>query len=72
MISLIDIKNKLAKFFYPDGTLITETTDNIVFIYVQNCIERLQLKGCFVEFDGERIMIDKDGNLEKCPACLIC
>lgn len=70
-MTLIDIekcpKNKPVKVFYPDGTLITETADDVMFAYILTCIKAHQLNDCYVEFQGEKIMIHKDGYLEKYP-----
>jgi len=68
---MIDIsncpKNPPAKFFEPDGTLITETDDEKLFYYIRACIKEGQLSGYYIEFNGERVSIDRNGNLSHYP-----
>lgn len=60
-------KNLPAKFFEPDGTLITETDDERIFYYIRCCIKENQLKGYYIECNGEHISIDRNGNLSNYP-----
>lgn len=60
-------KNQPAKFFEPDGTLITETDDERVFNYIRCCIKKEQLKGYYIEFNGEHISLDRNGTPSKYP-----
>jgi hypothetical protein len=60
-------KNPPAKFFEPDGTLITETDDERIFYYIRGCIRKGQLTGYYIEFNGERISLDRNGTPSKYP-----
>lgn len=68
---MIDIskcpKNPPAKFFEPDGTLIAETDDERIFYYIRGCIRKEQLTGYYIEFNGERVGIDRNGELSHYP-----
>lgn len=60
-------KNHPAKIFYADGTLIVETADELMFNYVRAEIKEHQIKGCYIEYKGQKIRIDREGNIEDYP-----
>lgn len=60
-------KNKPAKFFYPDGTLIVETDNDLMFDYIRVRIKQEQIHGCYIEFEGHKILIDSNGDLSDYP-----
>ena len=51
-------KNQPAKIFYTDGTLIVETADETMFNYVRAEIKEHQIRGCYIEYKGQKIRID--------------
>ena len=69
--NVIDIsmcpKNKSAKIFYPDGSLIVETDNELMFYYIRVQIRKLQLSGCYIEFEGQKIKMDRNGELQDYP-----
>ena len=60
-------KDKPAKIFYPDGELIVETDNPIVFEWIRLQIKEQQLSGCYIEFEDYRLTIDRNGTLSDYP-----
>ena len=59
--------NDWADFYYPDGTLICRTNNDIEFNYIRTQIKKMRSTGFYIIFRGERIDIDKYGNLSDYP-----
>lgn len=60
-------KNHPAKIFYEDGTLIVETADETTFNYVRAEIKEYQIRGCYIEYKGQKIRVDRNGTPEEYP-----
>jgi hypothetical protein len=52
---------------YPDGKLIVTTNDEMKFDWVRLQIQKHQLKGCYVIFDGNRYEINDYGVIVDYP-----
>lgn len=60
-------KNCPAKIFYPDGSLIVETADETMFNYIRAEIKKHHMSGCYIEYKGQTIRLDKNGTPEDYP-----
>ena len=56
-------QNEYVDMYYPDGTLICHTNSDIEFNYVRGCIKDMGTSGFYLMFQGEKINIDKYGNI---------
>lgn len=62
-----NIKDYPVKIFNPDGTLLCETDNILVFYDIRIQIKKHKLEGYYLEFNGEIINIDKEGDPEQWP-----
>lgn len=53
--------------YYPDHTLIYNGTDILMFHWIRTQIKKYEIYGCYVEYKGETITIDHQGNLSHYP-----
>ena len=60
-------KNDMVSFYYPDGSLITMTDNDLVFLYIRSEIKRLGLYGCYISYKDQIIRINENGDLSDYP-----
>lgn len=60
-------KNEYVDIYYPDGTLIAHTNNDLEFSWILLQIGELELEGCYIEFNGQRENIEKGGWLSYQP-----
>ena len=62
-------QNDFVTFYYPDGSEIVKTNDDVMFNYVRNEIRKKRYSGCYLitQRGLNKIKIDKYGNLESWP-----
>lgn len=66
-ISIKDINNIAIGIYNPENQLIVYTNNQLVFEDIRIQIKEKQLTGYYIKFNGEKIKIDRNGNLEKWP-----
>lgn len=59
--------NDWVDFYYPDGTLICRTNNDIEFLYIRTRIKEMGSVGFYLIFRNEKIEIDKNGNPKDYP-----
>jgi len=62
--------NEYVDVYYPDGTLICHTNNDVEFNYIRGCIKDMQSVGFYLMYKGEKIGIDKYGNISHYPSGL--
>lgn len=65
-----EIKNDPVRFFNPDGTLLCETNNELVFNDIRIQIKDQQLSGYYIVFKCKKHLIDIDGQFEIWPGGL--
>lgn len=60
-------KNIPVDVYYPDGTLLITTDNDLIFDYVRNIICDNQVEGFYVIFKGERYDILPSGRINNWP-----
>lgn len=58
---------KYVKIFEPDGNLLTETNDYVTYLWIRTQIKEKQLRGYYIEFEGNKISIDPHGTEQYFP-----
>lgn len=63
----IDIQNPTVKIFNPNGTLLCETNNELVFNDIRIQIKDQKLSGYYIEINDEKSKIENDGMLTDWP-----
>jgi len=66
-IILRDIQNPPVKIFNPDGALLCETNNDLIFNDIRIQIKDQQLSGYYLEFQGKKCGINRHGELDYWP-----
>ena len=59
--------NEWVKMYDNEGKIICYTNSDVMYNWVRAEIKERKLEGCYLEFRGERIDIDKNGELKEYP-----
>lgn len=57
------IRNKPVRIFNPDGSLLCETDNLLQFNDIRIQIKDQKLEGYYLEFEGEKSIIDSNGGI---------
>lgn len=66
-IVIRDIQNPSVKIYNPDGTLLCDTNNELVFNDIRIQIKDQKLTGYYLIFEGNKCEINNDGELVKWP-----
>ena len=59
--------DEYVSVYYPDGTLIVETNNELEFNYVRLQITLYNIEGCYVYFRNKKYEITSYGTIPGCP-----
>ena len=66
-IKIKDLQNPPVKIYNPDGTLLCETNNELIFNDIRIQIKNQNLKGYYLIYEGNKCDIDNDGQLSRWP-----
>lgn len=66
-IVIKEIQTPSVKIYNPDGTLLCETNNELVFNDIRIQIKDQKLNGYYLIFEGNKCDIDNDGQVIKWP-----
>lgn len=67
VLDIIPPVDNFAKIFNPDGSLLIETNNLLLFSHIRVQIKENELEGYSVQYQDEIIPIDKNGRLPSWP-----